>query len=73
MLKIRIISIITNSILADFALFLPQSASVSVRGNFFPVSGNISHVQGSISNARVTFATKTPTGSNLEPQIRPNT
>ena len=43
-----------KQILANFGLFLPKCFGFS-DGDFFPVVGNISRFQGSISNARRTF------------------
>ena len=48
---------------------LAQNSFGSCMRNFFPVWGNISHFQGSISSARRTFEPKTHPSSPLLPQV----
>ena len=50
----RLRALRVKQILANFGLFLPKCFGFS-DGDFFPVVGNISRFQGSISNARRTF------------------
>ena len=57
--------------IGDFGKFWPILAQLCFgfcEGKFFPVRGNTSHVQGSISNARRTFEPKTHPSSPLKPQ-----
>ena len=54
--------------LGKFWPILAQLCFGFCEGKFFPVRGNTSHVQGSISNARRTFEPKTHPSSPLKPQ-----